>query len=242
MRSGKRRGACRGRSRATPGVEGLEGRSLLSYLVVPRGASAHPVHVSDARSDEPLFGNGLAVKKAPHFANFYTGPRRPELNGVRASAYVSGANLVLSGTVDGPIPVKPRGPSQESRYTFGIDRGGASKRGPFPGREHVRFDTVVVAQMTQKGVTAYVQLNNPQTNQPHTPTKPLPASRVTIRGNVITVTVPLSMLPSSGHAINQWNVNFFPADPGQKGDFHSVASLTPEFTDFQVYVKPTAGR
>ena len=69
--------------------EPLEGRALLSYLVVPRGGRSSPSRSSDAREDEPLFGNGLAVKKAPRFNRRYTGPRRPELNGVRAEAYVS---------------------------------------------------------------------------------------------------------------------------------------------------------
>ena len=33
---------------------------------------------------------------------------------------------------------------------------------------------------------------------------------------------------------------FFTRNPAQKRDFHSVASLTPEFTSFQVYAKPPA--
>jgi hypothetical protein len=232
----------RGRSRlhAMAGVEVLGRRALTSYLVVAHDHAVIPVHVSDVRSNEPLFSNGLGVKRAPRFYHLYTGPRRPELNGIRASAYVSEKNLVLSGTVVGIIPRHPTSASQESLYTFGIDRGGASKSGPFPGRPHVRFDSVVVADVARKGLTAYVQLNDPRTNQPGTPIKPLPSSDVAITGNVITITVPISMLPSSGHAIDQWNVNFFTRNPAQKRDFHSVASLTPEFTSFQVYVKPPA--
>lgn len=221
-------------------VETLEGRVLLSYLVVHRDHKVVPVHVSDARSDEPLFGNGLAVKKAPAFYNLYTGPRRPELNGVQALGYVSGKNLVLSGTVVGPIVAKPSSTAQEARYTFGIDRGGASKRGPFPGREHIRFDAVVVAEITPKGLNAYVQATDPISNQPGTLKKALPSSAVSIQGNTITFTVPLSMLPTAGHAYNQWNANFFTSNPAQKQNFRSIASLTPEFTEFQIYVKPPA--
>ena len=33
-------------------------------------------------------------------------------------------------------------------------------------------------------------------------------------------------------------VNFFTRNPAQKNNFHSVASLTPEYTEFQVGVKP----
>ena len=232
-----------GRRVAAPtdvGVEPLEGRRLLSYLVVPRPHKVVPVHVSDPRTDEPRFSNGLAFKSSPRFNRAYTGPRRPELNGVRASAYVSGTNLVLSGTVVGTIPRKPVDASQESRYNFGIDRGGASERGPFPGREHIRFDTVVVAQVKKAGVSAFLRLTDPQTNQPGAAAVPLPASSVSIAGNTVTITVPLSKLPSSGRAVDQWNVNFFTSNPNQKPGFRGVASLTPEFTEFQVHVKPPA--
>ena len=126
----------------------------------------------------------------------------------------------------------------EAIYTFGIDRGGTSKTGPFPGRPHIRFDSLVVAKVTAQGLAAYVQLNDPKTNQPGTPVKPLPTSAVTIAGNVISIKVALTMLPSSGHAMNQWNVNFFTRSPSQKPNYHGVASFTPEFTSFQLYVKP----
>ena len=51
------------------------------------------------------------------------------------------------------------------------------------------------------------------------------------------VTVPLGDLPSNGHAIDQWNVNFFTRNPPCQSDFHSIASFTPEHTMFQIYVK-----
>lgn len=221
-----------------PVAEPMEGRRLLSYLVVPRKGTVVPVHVSDARSNEPLHSNGLAVKKAPQFANFYTGPHRPDLNGVRAQAYVAGSTLVLSGTVVGPIVTRPATSAQGAAYTFAIDRGGASQRGPFPGREHIRFDTVVVAEFLTTGPKAYLKLTNALTNQPDTAPKALPASSVSVQGATITIRVPMSLLPSSGHAMNQWNVNFYTQNLGQKPGIRSVASLTPEFTEFQVAVTP----
>ena len=51
-------------SKAVVGVEPLEGRMLLSYLVVVKNDKVIPVHVADARVAEPLFSNGLAFKKA----------------------------------------------------------------------------------------------------------------------------------------------------------------------------------
>ena len=128
----------------------------MSYLVIPRGSSVVPVHVADARIDEPLFSNGLAAKKAPHFYPFYTGPQRPELNGVKASGYVSGKNLILTGTVDGPIVTKPTSSTLGAIYSFAIDRGGAGKVGPFPDRGLIRFDAIVNVTISTKGVTATV--------------------------------------------------------------------------------------
>lgn len=222
-------------------VECLEGRALLSYLVVPHGNTVVPVHVGDARLNEPLFSNGLAVKKAPHFYNLYTGPRRPELNGVRASGFVSGDNLILSGTVAGPIPVKPSGPAQEARFTFLIDRGGSSKQGPFPGRPRIRFDTAVVAEVLPSGLKGYLRLNDPFTNLPNGTVQSLPSSALSIDGNVVSIAVPLSMLPSTGHAFDQWNVNFMTSNPAQRQSFRSIASFTPEFTEFQIHAKPSLG-
>jgi hypothetical protein len=245
---------------AVVGVETLEGRTLLSYLVVTKNHKVVPIHTGDARDNEPLFSNGLAFKHQAHFYPFYTGPKRPELNGIKASAQVTGnlakdGNLVLSGTVAAPIIQNPTSPAQWSVYMFGIDRGGAAERGPFPGRPNIRFDTVVVAAIRNRGVTAYYQLNDPSTNQPGTLPAPatspatlgnrllpLSSSAVKIQGNTITITVPLlsstgsNLLTSSGKAIDQWNVNFFTRNPLQKANFQSVASLTPEFTDFQVFV------
>ena len=227
-----RRGA-----KTAPGAEPLEGRELLSYLIVPRGKTFVPVHVSDARANEPLFSNGLAAKKAPGFYPLYTGPERPELNGVKASGYVKGKNLVLSGTVAGPIVTKPTTAAMGSIYSFAIDRGGASKVGPFPDRPHIRFDAIVNVTITIKGVTA-TDAATALTNQPGTTPTTIDPKNVTITGDTVQVTVPLSDLPSNGHAIDQWNVNFFTRNPSGKNNFHSVASFTPEHTMFQIYVKP----
>jgi hypothetical protein len=259
MFSRARRGTGHGRPRvesnrrrpalkASVGVEPLEGRMLLSYLVVVKNHKVIPIHTGDVRVDEPLFSNGLAFKHQPHFYPFYTGPKRPELNGLQATAKITGnlnndGNLILSGTVAGPIIPRPRNAAEEAVYTFAIDRGGASRNGPFPGRRHIRFDTVVVAAIKQSGISAYMQLNSANNNQPLQPITRLSSSNVKIQGNTITITVPLlsssgtNLLPSTGKAIDQWNVNFFTRNPRQKPDFHSVASLTPEFTEFQVYVK-----
>ena len=220
--------------RLAPRVEPLEGRALLSYLVIPRGHRVVPIHTGDARFQEPLHSNGLAVKSEPRFYGQYTGPQLPALNGVRAQAYGSGTNLVLSGTVAGPIVAKPTTLAQGAIYSFGIDRGGAPKRGAFPGRDLIRIDAVVSVVTGPKGPAATVSPNNQPANTPGTSPKALPSSAVAIQGDTVTVIVPLSLLPSTGHAVNQWNVNFFTRNPNQKQNFHSIASFTPEATQFQV--------
>ncbi len=217
--------------------EPLEGRVVLSYLVIPHGNTFAPVHVSDARANEPLFSNGLAVKKGANFYPLYNGPKRPDLNGIQATAQVSGKNLVLTGTVDAPIVSKPTSAALGSVYSFAIDRGGASKTGPFPGRPWIRFDAIVNVTITTKSINATVATTSKSTNQPGTTPTTLNASAVSIKGDVVKVTVPLSDLPSNGHADDQWNVNFFTRNPSQNNDFHSIASFTPEHTMFQVYVK-----
>ncbi len=247
-RRGSRRETCqsnvnprRTASRAVLNVESLEGRTLLSYLVNVRHGKVIPVYTGDARVNEPLFGNGIGAKHALHFYPLYTGPELPQLNGISATAVVSGnpiknTNLVLTGTVAGPIVQKPKTPAEEAIYVFAIDRGGASGTGPFPGRPNIRFDTQVVAAVRQSGVKAYLLLNSVSTNQPHNPAVKLSSSSVTIAGNTLTITDPLSMLPSTGKPINQWNVNFFTRNPDQFSNYHSVASFTPEYTEFQVRI------
>ena len=243
-------------SKAVVGVEPLEGRMLLSYLVVVKHHKVIPVHGGDARVAEPLFGNGLAFKKEAHFYQFYTGPRTPNLDGVSATAVVSGnrvtdGTLTLTGTVAGPIIAKPKTAAQQAIYTFAIDRGGAAKAGPFPGRTHIRFDAVVVVPLTLGGITSanppYVQINNASTNSPLTTTTTnLSTSSVTIKGDTITVKVPLGTsttnpIPSTGKAIDQWNFNFFTRFPSPYGSgkngYHSIASFTPEQTMFQPYIE-----
>ena len=243
-------------SKAVVGVEPLEGRMLLSYLVVVKNHKVIPVHGGDARVAEPLFGNGLAFKKEAHFYQFYTGPRTPNLDGVSATAVFSGnrvtdGTLTLTGTVAGPIIAKPTKASQEAIYTFAIDRGGAAKAGPWPGRTHIRFDAVVVVPLTLGGITAanppYVQINNASTNSPLTTTTTnLPTSSVTIKGDTLTIKVPLGTsstnpYPSTGKAIDQWNFNFFTRFPSKYGSgkngYHSIASFTPEQTMFQPYIQ-----
>jgi hypothetical protein len=253
------------------GVEPLEGRTLLSYLVVVKDHKVTPVHGGDARVAEPLHSNGLAFTHDSRFYRFYTGPRTPNLLGVSATGVVSGnrvtdGTLTLTGTVAGPIIAKPTTTSQQAIYTFGLDRGGSAHVGPFPGVGHIRFDSVVVVPFLKGGLSSsnppFVQINNAWNSAPPSATAAsgpltmstinLSPSSVTIKGNTLTVKVPLTSSvtvsgntltagASSGSALNQWNVNFFtrfpaPAGSGRNG-FHSLASFTPRTTMFQLAIQ-----
>src|SRR5207302_347139 len=115
---------------------------------------------------------------------------------------------------------KPKTDAQGAIYTFGIDTGRASEKGPFPGRPNIRYDAVVVVTVAASGISGYTQFIDSVTNLPTTKT-PLPASAIAIKGNTLTVTIPAvppssgtsNAFPSGGFPIDQWNVVFFPRFP-----------------------------
>jgi hypothetical protein len=219
-------------------LETLEGRALLSRL----GVHSDEIRMAQARRGEPReflnisSGTGHA-DQAARFRRGYAGPRLPSLDVTEATARVDGTNLVLSATLAGPIVPRPATAEQEAIYTFGIDRGGASRNGPFPGREDLTFDSVVVVQVRRSGITGYTQFvmastaaTNPSQRSPATALSP---RNIAIEGNVLRVTVPLSQLPSSGVARNQYRVAFYTRTPTLRGA-RSVASIIPPDDTFRV--------
>jgi hypothetical protein len=166
------------------------------------------------------------VTKVPHFYQFYTGPKLAELNAVRASAQLSadGSTFMFSGTNRGRIT---QGPAD---FVWGIDRNGNLGPGPFTGRPNIKFDALVdVSLDASRTVTAFVQdLTSGLTTA-------LPLSFVSIQGKTVSVTVPSSLLPSTGLAPSQYHFNYWPEDGGP-ADSSSVASFLPEFTTAQVGV------
>lgn len=231
--------SARRRARAAAvSVEALEGRTLLSHagnkppvlvttgLVTPMfyvGPEPGPIH--------NVVGHGFAIK-VPRFYAWYHGQKRAELNGASALALVTPdkSTLLLSGEVAGQIPATTSDPSVNDYYVWGINRGGASAPGPFPGRPQVVFDAIVVVGVTSTGVTGYVKdLTTPA------PATPLPASSFTIRADTIHIAVPTSLLPSTGAASpSQYQVNFYTSNAAPSSNFKNAASFTPEFRDFSV--------
>jgi hypothetical protein len=158
---------------------------------------------------------GVVTKKA-HFYQFYTGPKLAELNTVGASAKLSSSsgNFTFTGTVKGKIndPV--------AVYVWGIDRSGhLSSAGPFQGRPNIRFDAVVTVSLDASltPTARVIDLTNGNVTT-------LPAGSAHIQGKKVTVTVPSSLLPSTGLSPSQYRFNFWPDNQSENG----VASFAPE--------------
>jgi hypothetical protein len=163
---------------------------------------------------------GVVTKRA-RFYEFYTGPKLAELNTVGASGKLSrdGSTFTFTGTTKGKIN-NPVGD-----YVWGIDRSGNLMAGPFQGRPNVKFDAVVVVTL-DASLMPTARVMDLSTGNVAT----LPAGSARIHGKQISVTVPSSLLPSTGLAPSQFRFNFWPEYLGPTG----VSSFVPESTDVQV--------
>ena len=145
------------------------------------------------------------------------------MNAVRASAELTRkGNFVFTGTNQGRINRAP------AVYVWGIDRNGNLASGPFTNRPNIKFDAVVVVTLgTSHHVTAKVVdlASGVSTN--------LSAGSARIKGSTVSVTVPSSLLPSTGLPMSQYHFNYWPEDGGPAVS-SSVASFAPEFTTAQV--------
>ncbi len=230
-------------------VESLENRALLTALplwyppvtstpatpaatapVAPPAPTATamstviaPVAITATRG--PLHAPTGRVSKAPHFYEAYTGPRHAELNAVRASGELSATtgNFTFTGTDQGRINAAP------ATFVWGIDRNGNLPPGTsFINRPNIKFDAVVVVTLdASHTLSAKVMdlVTGAITN--------LPAGDATVRGATVSVTVPSSLLPSTGLAPSQYRFNYWPEDGGPPVSA-SVASFLPETTTAQV--------
>jgi hypothetical protein len=211
-------------------VESLEGRALLatSSLAALYGLTSPPVATSTqiapahqvARTHHP---SGI-VSKAPHFYQFYTGPKLAELNAVRATGELSadGSSFTFTGTNQGRISKSP------AVYVWGIDRSPNPPASPFTNRPNIKFDAVVVVSVDAT-LTPTALVKDLDTGI----TTALPSGSATIQGRTVSVTLPTSLLPSEGLAPSQYRFNYWPEDGGPPVS-SSVASFAPENTTAQV--------
>ncbi|MHC5539256.1 hypothetical protein ACYOEI_13645, partial [Singulisphaera rosea] len=172
-------------------------------------------------------GNGHqgVVTKFPHFYEAYTGPKLAELNAVKASAMLSSdGNFTFTGTNLGKITSAP------AVYVWGIDRNGNLPDGPFTGRPNIKFDAVVVVTL-DSSLHATAKVTDLTTGK----TTALPDGSAFIHGRTVAVTVPASLLPSTGLDPAHYRFNYWPEDGGPPTS-SSIASFAPEFTTAQVGV------
>jgi hypothetical protein len=122
--------------------------------------------------------------------------------------------------------------SQMAFFVFGVNRGGASAPGPFPGRPNITFDARVIVATGSDGATAAVEILNSQGGV--TKTVSLPTSAIVFSKNHVGVFVPADLLPSTSPPDT--------ADPYQDYSFtfwagtwptlpSHIAGFYPEFSD-----------
>jgi hypothetical protein len=232
-------------------VEPLEGRALLATLyptaalyptatspaatvTSPVSASSSPVSTSSGPFSLPSAlpasvqqGNTAKitgmVSKSAHFYQAYTGPKLKELNAVKASGELSlDGNFTFTGTEQATINKAP------AVFVWGIDRSGNLPAGTFVNRPNIKFDAVVVVTLNSSLTPSAMVtdlVSGTSTN--------LPAGSATVHGKTVSVTVPESLLPSTGLDPVQYRFNFWPED-GDSPSSSSVASFLPENTTVQV--------
>jgi len=229
-------------------LEVLEGRRLLSSghgLTSSQGPGAAEVaHRNDGpghdnnndqnpnrgnqnQAPQEVIKNGKVVK-APNFYEIYLqnlaagATPRQDLNVREASAELkSHGRLVLTGKMNAKIDL-----TKDSFFVWGFDRNGNLGLGsaPFTNRPNIRFDAVVVVQVTAGGtVTGSVRdLVSPANNTT------LPAGAIKINGDTVKVTVDdaAHALPSTGLPLSQYRFNLWPRVA--LGASSTVVSFAPE--------------
>jgi hypothetical protein len=230
----------RGRRRRVFELESLEGRIVLSHVIVHQAPSAarqaaiasHAAASEAARQAElqslanrradvqqaatlpsaaTLSMLGL-VTKVPAFNDLYTGPKRSDLNVEAASVrFVPASGFILTAQMVGRINLKPATQGDQSFYVFAIDRGSPNAVAPFSNHPNVFLDATVTVSVLRGGVSIGVRdLVRPDS----TTTRFLPSKDVRFAGNRVRVTVPTSMLPipDGGLPISQYQFSMYPAN------------------------------
>jgi uncharacterized protein (TIGR03118 family) len=172
------------------------------------------------------FGRNGIVRKAPHFYEDYKGPKLDQLNAVAAAGeLLPDGSFEFVGVNKGALD-----PKVAATYVFGIDRNGKLPTGPFDKRPDIRFDALIEVSVKPGQATTASVIDLAK----HTTTS-LPQGSFSAEGRVIAVTVPGSLLPSTGLPPSQFRFNYWPEnpDPALK---EQIASFTPEFNDAQVGV------
>ena len=142
------------------------------------------------------------------FLSSYTGPKDSDLDVLQADVVIDALaqTITFSGTMKGNIDTR-----SPKLYVFGIDRGAGAAGGNlvFHGSlggepkigNGVMWDSAIA--LTATGQALFFDVLNPGL-------VPLPNVAVTISGNQISATVPLSLFPSQGFKLKEYTYNVWP--------------------------------
>jgi plastocyanin len=145
-----------------------------------------------------LYAVEEVTRPAGVFYSLYTGDKRGALDIIQGTGEYTAATNTFTLTALMSAPIFS---SQDNYYIWGIDRGG-STNAPFAQEPNVKFNAVVLVQATAaNGIVATLTLipGGATTLDP---------SAVHIDGAKVTVSVPASLLPSTGSApaAYAWNL------------------------------------
>lgn len=160
---------------------------------------------------------GAVTDPSGDFLPTFAGTRNADLDVLSASAVLNGSNIILSGTVAGPV-------GANALYVFGIDRGVGNVNFANIANPLVVFDSVVT--LTGSGVTAVVDRVSGAKFA-------LPAGAATISGSSFQIDLPVSLLPSEGFDVANWAANLWSEDPAVAGPTN-IADFAPDNADFTI--------
>lgn len=175
--------------------QSLRKLKLLSVALIVAGFSAHALAVPFIDASDDLLPS-------------YIGPKDADLDVVQADVIIDpdAQTITFSATMKGDIAV-----GSPKIYVFGIDRGAGAAggklvfQGPVGGQppigQGVLWDSAIV--LTADGKAIFFDVLNPGL-------APLPDVKVTISGDQISATAPLSLFPSRGFKFKQYSYNVWP--------------------------------
>jgi hypothetical protein len=157
---------------------------------------------------------------AGDFLPTYTGPHDGDLDVLSVSVSVSGADFLISGTMNGAI-----GTTAASEYVFGVNTGGAGA--PFtPFETGVLFNSVIVLFPDATGIVV---------DNIFSPTI-TPLTSVTVSGDTISAVVPIALLPTTGLAPDHYGFNLWPRLMPMP--FQNISDFAPGDSTFAAVPEP----
>ena len=188
-----------------------------------RGAVPLALAALVAAAPYAAHAQGHAVDPANDFLSpSYTGPHDPDLDVLEAWFTFDGTNFHLRSRQAGPINT-----ASGHLFVWGINRGGGTVG--FPGlAPGVLFDAVLAIN---PGIAT-----NSVRDLPAAVSRPLPVGAVQVSGDVLEITVPKALLPSTGFALDQYTANLWPRSG--VGGLEVIADFAPDNSNIAVLATP----